>query len=183
MKSLTSLILIALSIGLGFLYIKPEWDKISGLQAQKAQYEDALNKAKEINKLSTSLMAAYNSIPDADKTKLEQMIPPTLDSVKLTADLSAVAATYGMSIKGVKITPKGPDQSRTDVAGNVIADPYKTTEVTFTVTGQYPAFVKFLKDVESDVELVDVTGLNISASSQTASNLDFNVKLNTYSVH
>jgi len=188
MKSLTSFGLIILAVALFFFYIRPEYGTVSGLMAQKSDYTDVLSKAKSLATTRDNLLSQYNSISPDDKTKLENMIPASFNSVKLVSDLSAIGARYGLSLKGVSIQEDidTSDQSRTDVASTPEVQAYKTALISFTVSGTYANFVSFLKDVESSQELMDVKKLDISPANLAngnSSTLNIQVVLNTYYIN
>ncbi len=185
MKNIFSIIIIALSLGLGFFYAKPEYDKISVLREQKSAYEDALSKAKQLRTLRDSLIADYSSISDADKTKLAHIIPVALDPVKLTSDMNVVASNHSLFLHDVKVSDANTsaDSSRTDVLATNESKPYSVTSISFVTSGQYPNFVAFLRDLESSVQLIDIKKLSISVSRQSSGILDFQSIIDTYSVN
>lgn len=184
MKNVMSLILIALAIGLFFVYVLPQYSSLSTLRATESSYQSALASAKQLQTVRDTLLNSYNSISDSDKAKLTEMIPTTFDPVKLVSDISIDAAQYGMTVSGVKIDNAnvGDDTSRADITSGVATSTYQTIQLSFTTTGQYTSFMQFLKDLESSVELLDLEKLSIQ-SSRTATgpeSLNFDVTLDTY---
>jgi Tfp pilus assembly protein PilO len=184
MKNVFSLILIALSFGLLFAYIIPQYDSLSTLNATKANYESALASAHKLSTVRDALLANYNSISDADKANLAKMIPSTFDPVKLVSDISTDAAQYGMSISQVKIgTSAGAAAPSAVTVSPTASSTYQTYQVAFSTTGQYVSFVQFLKDIESSVQLLDLQKLTISSTQASKAGpevLTFNVTLDTY---
>lgn len=189
MKNIIAIILIVLSVGLFFLYIKPQYASINNLRAEKATYDSTLAKSKELKTLRDSLTQKYNSISEEDKDKLQNMIPTNFDGVKLALDLNTMASRYGMTIRDVKIDAarETDNQARNDVIAQSQDTPgtFKTASISFSTTGQYQTFIKFLKDMENDEELLDIKKLSIDASTQKdgSSNLEFKVTVNTYYIN
>ena len=195
MKNVFSLILIALSVGVIFMYIMPEYSSLSALRTTKASYESALASAKQLQSVRDTLLNSYNSISDTDKANLAKMIPSAFDPVKLVSDISTDAAQYGMTINQVKISDAASvssNGSRTSVTSASTASTYQTMQISFTTTGTYASFTKFLKDMESSIQLLDLQKLGITssrlastnASTNTSANatpqLQFDVAFNTY---
>ena len=182
MKNIISILLIVLSIALVIFYIRPEYGNMNNLRAEKAQFDDALSKAKQLKSVRDSLLTTYNQISDTDLAKLKRLVPETFDPVALTADVSATAANYGMSVKQAKVEQQADSASRSDVVTADTNNPYTTNTMSFLTSGQYPSFIALLKDIESNIDLVDVKKLTISQSRVSTGQLDFEVFVDTYSL-
>jgi Tfp pilus assembly protein PilO len=182
MKNIISLLLIVLAVCTGFFYIKPEYDKISGIRAQKQNYDNAIGQAKQVKALSDNLLQKYNSISDSDKNKLEAMVPSKFDLIKFTADISAMASKHGLVIKSVKLMDKDQSSSSQSIVAEPVSQQYRTILVSLSFSGTYPNFVSFLKDLETNTELVDLKTLSIVAGGESIGSLGFNILVNTYSI-
>ena len=182
MKNIIPLLLIVVSVATGFLYIKPEYAKISELRAQKQNYDNAINQAKQVKSVSNELLQKYNSISDADKLKLEAMIPSKFDLIKFTADASFMAGRHSLIVKSVKMMDKAQDSTSQSVVVAPVADAYRTINLSMLVTGTYPNFVAFLKEMETNTELIDLKTLNIVAGGESVGSLGFNIGISTYSI-
>lgn len=184
MKSLTPFILIVLALGFGYLYLKPQYEKIQDLRLQKITYAEAFENAKQISTLRDTLTAKYDSISSDDKALLQKIVPKTLNTGTLVSDLSSIASNRSLALKSAVFKDKDTKSSRTDVVNAPPPSLYKTTVITFVVTGNYSNFVAFLKDLELNVQLVDVTGIAIEegADSKNKQILQFTVTAETYSL-
>ena len=182
MKLFTSLIIIAVCIGTYFIYISPTYSYIQALSAQKDTYNQVLQTAKDVASKRDQAMASYNAISSDNLSRLSKIVPVDFNSVTFVNHLSTIASKYGLVVAGMQIIEQ-------DSSGQQIVAPsatsYKTKNVTFSIKGQYSAFVSFLKDLESGLYLVDVTGLSIKrdTTDKTGSLFEFNVNLNTYSLN
>lgn len=188
LKSLLPFFVIGLSIGLYFIYISPTWIEIGALKAKKAEYATVLEQSKEIKDKRDNLVASYGSISEADIEKLNKIIPTKFNVILLANDLNFLAGKNSVAIKDFKNndqTPAGIDGI--DDSGSVI---YKSHNVSISVTGDFPQFMQFIRDIESSLQLMDVTNINIKAvTGETVANskaklgsLTYSVEIQTYSL-
>ena len=143
--------------------------------------------------LRDKIIAAYSSIPQESIDRLKKVVPQNFNAVLLANDLNATASAYGMSIRSVKIStasasPRdlGPRQSN--------ANPYNTVTITFSVKGRYEQFKEFLKNLETQLHLVDVTRITAvsvdkgssagtKGSVSSGQVFQYDVELHTYSLN
>ncbi len=184
MKSSISFILIALSVGLFFFYVRPQYTAVMSLRTQITTYTNAIASAKQVKTQSDALLQQYNNISDVDKAKLSALVPPKFDIIKVTSDITTIAAQHGIVVKSVAAGGSSTGDTNNapeTVTTTPVNSPYKTTSVSFSATGQYKNFLAFLKDIESNIELMDVR--KISVGSGSVSDLKFDVSLDTYSLN
>jgi len=155
---------------------------IQTLSAKKAEYVNVLEKSKELKNKRDAVLTSYNSISEADVERLSKVIPYAFDPVLLANDINSIASRYGMDMKEFKVS-----ESKAEIRGEVIIQEeeplYKTTSVTVTISGGFDQFLKFLKDIESSLHLIDVRSLSIKAPLTAQSGvLDYSLEMNTYSL-
>ena len=190
MKALTPFIVIAICIGMYFIYISPTIADIQSLSTEKASYDNVLQQSKDLTSERDSLLATYNNISQSDITRLDKVVPDTFDGVTFANDINTIASHYGITVKDMKFNePNAAD--RTAVGADRTHQVYKTTTVTFALDGQYQAFESFLKDVETSLRLIDVTLLSARALGaanspnqkiQPGNTIEYTVQVNTYSL-
>lgn len=170
MKAYTPILLIVLSIGLFFFYVQPQYytindngDQLAALQAAKQQAQDAIVKR-------DSLINKYNSLNPTDIARLQAALPDTLDTIKLIVDMGSVASRYSTQLKNIRVS------TANDGSG---AGTYGTINLGFTITLPYDTFKTFLKDLERNLRISDITSVSFSPTD-SGSNYDFNVSLKTY---
>ncbi len=190
MKNITPIALLLASLGIFFGYVNPTYTGTTGaadtskmsikeLQTEAADYNDALNKTREIELTRDGLLAKYNAMSDIDKERINKLLPDHIDSVRLIIDINNIAAKYGMSLSDISLSgmPSAPaaagTASGTPAPVNGPNDlPYNSVKLGFSVTGNYSDFYSFLKELEESLRVVDVTSLSFSAaktsSGQTA---------------
>lgn len=187
-KSLLPFLIIGLSIGLYFMYIGPTWGEIGTLREKKAAYAAVLEQSKEIKAKREDLVAAYGSISESDIAKLNNIIPAKFNAILLANDLDAIAAKNSVGIKEFRNndqTALGVDSI--DESGNV---EFRSHEISIGVTGDFPQFMRFIKDLESSLQLMDITSVNITSAGggtdakgkTTPATLTYSVQIQTYSL-
>ncbi len=176
MRQLAPLILIVLAIAGSFFYTKPLYANIQRLLADKAQYEDALEKARELDVEITKLNNIKNSFSGEDLDRLHVMIPQNIDTIRLVIEINEIAKKYSTGVKSIRITNTADLQSTTKT-------PQKQNDnafaLSFSIATSYDRFTDFLKDLESNLRLADVTGLTFSPND-TDSLYTFNLTIKTY---
>ncbi|KKR45029.1 MAG: hypothetical protein UT81_C0024G0005 [Parcubacteria group bacterium GW2011_GWA2_40_14] len=95
-----------------------------------------------------------------------------------------MANRYGMKVTDFKV-----EESKAEVRSDIISQSkeelYKTIAVTFTTSGQYTEFIRFLRDLESSLRLIDVGLLSITTDSDKlsgANSLNYSIQIHTYSL-
>ncbi len=192
MKALTPFIVIAICIGMYFIYISPTVADIQSLSAEKANYDTVLQESKDLTIQRDTLLAKYNNISADDISKLEKVVPDTFDAVLFANDVNALASQHGLTIKDMKFDTanSGGTSGTTGVVSAAPKEKYHTTAVTFALSGQYSQFAGFLADLESSLRLMDVVSISARASggSVTGSKvagpnkIDYTLQVNTYSL-
>lgn len=189
MNNVTATILILASVGLFFGYINPTYRKDTGesdrenksvreLLAERAEYNTAIEKAREIELARTGLLAKYNSIAAADRERLEKMLPDHSDTVRLVIDINTIAAANNITLKKITVVSGvSSASSRQDAIGPREAL-YETIELNFGLSGSYEAFRLFLEDLERNLRLIDVVSVRFAAPETDM--YDYEVKIRTY---
>lgn len=166
------------------MYIGPMYGDIQKLTSKKAEYVTAISNINQLKVHRDEILAQYNAIAPSDIARLQKIIPDTSNSVDIVSNISSIAAQYGMSIRQVKINVSQV-QPRNAATQTTPVDPYKQTSISFTITGPYEQFIAFLKFMESNIRLFDVTDLVIGANQKgpSAGVFDYTVSVTAYSLH
>ena len=180
MKGFTPIIVIALCVGAYYVYLAPSYAEIQTLSTQLSNYNDALQKTKDLASKRDTLLATYNSISPDDIARLKEIIPGNFNPSVFADYLNNLASKYGMVAEDISMAQLDT------TAGQQVATSsqkyYKTMAVTFSVKGSYSQFVNFLKDMESSLDLIDVNSLSIKSDANSTNNsfFDYNVGIYTY---
>ena len=182
MKALLPFLIIAICVGMYFMYISPAWADVSVLVDQKNQYTNVLSKTQDLTAKRNAAVKAYNDIPAGDIAKLDKIIPATFDSVVFVNNVSNLAAQANLISEEFKTNdPKTADRSVT--LGD--AGPYQTISINVRLLGSIDEFIKCLKSLESSLSLVDVVSLSINTGkgkTPTDPTLEFMMELHTYAL-
>ena len=175
-------ILIAVSLGVFFFFLKPQYQSARALQQQVAVYNSSLDTADKLKTSREELIAKYNSISKTDLDNIRSLLPDTVDNIRLVIQLDALAARNGLStIKNVNYqTEKEKQENETPETSRL---PYGEFVISFETSGQYKNFLSFLSDLEENLRLVDVTEVSFleGSTAATASGvLSYKLTLKTY---
>ena len=187
MNFIIPIILIISSFAVFFGYIDPNYkgtindDKhyadsgIAFLKSEDAKYVTLLNSSTENITKKTDLAAKRNTISEADIIKLGRFLPDNVDNIRLIIEISKIAEARALVTKNISFGDMS--KNTTDTIGPD-STPYGTLPMKFTVNSSYPNFIGFLKELESNLRLLDIT--DISFVSTESGFYDFSVTLNTY---
>lgn len=184
-RTIISLIGLVAAGAIFFLFTKPSYDTVQVKRVEILQYDAALQKANELQSRKQELLSRFNAFPQADRERLEKLLPDHVDNVRLILDLDNMASRHGMAIQNVVTsgtTVADSSQSASSVIG-ASKQKYDSLTVTFTTQGTYETFRIFLADLERSLRIVDLVSLKISSASAERSGepiYTYNITLRTY---
>lgn len=181
-KSIISLVCLASAIALFFFYTKPAYDSLGMVKGQIEKYNQALEKAAELQRLKQSLLSRYNSFNPADIDRLHKLLPDHVDNVRLVLDLDTLASRHGLALQNVVISAAASaDSTSSDIIGPS-PEEHGSLTLGFATVGQYERFVAFLGDLEKSLRIVDVVELKITPATASGAGLTyrFDIVLRTY---
>ena len=168
----TPIILIGIAIALFFMVANPLYKDISSLRAQAVSYNEALDNSKALQAQRDTLTQKYNSIDLDNLTKLQKLLPNNVDNIRLILEIEGIASPYGMVLKDVKYdTTSQKDTTGTAVQNNTVAgglavkanNDYGTWNLEFSTQGSYSNFLNFVKNLESNLRVVDISSIDFSS--------------------
>jgi len=164
------------------MYISPLYAEMQTIREEKDKYANVLEKAKNISIKREELLSQYNSISVEDIEKMKKVVPQDFDGPNLVNDLNYLASKYNTSIDS--FNSNIPEENSSSVLlEESNPSPFKKVRITFDINATYPEFISFLKDLESNVQIVDVYSVTIFPSrDERASSLSFSVEANTYTL-
>lgn len=154
---------------------------IQTVQSKVSEYIEAENKIDNIIKKRDTESEKRNSLKSAEQV-LAKMVPASIDNVNLIVELENLSRKYtqtglkNITIGGGKVSKTGETPS--NVVIDTTAQNYNSVVMGFTVNMSYANFVGFLKDLETNMRLVDIE--KISFSSTDTGNYDFSLVIRTY---
>lgn len=192
MSNIISIVLLLASLGLFTVYVNPLYSKDTGedafqkksvkeLRHDLAEYNEALEKTKQIEKVHGGLLSKYQTISEEDLTQINKLLPDHVDTVRLIIDINAIAAKNNMTLRNINIRDTFSDAKESgSVAPTIGPDlsKYETISLSFSIAGSYENFVAFLHDLEESLRIVDVSSVSFTTSSE--GNYKYDVSINTY---
>lgn len=183
MRFITAIFLIIGAGAVFFFYTKPAYDGLDALRAQVAQYDQALEKSKELLQVQSNLLAQYNNFTEEDKDRLQKLLPDTVDNIQLILDISSLAVRHGLTLENVDVDKVSTTNSNSG-SGTIGGDerPYDSISLKFSTRSSYANFQAFLKDLEASLRIVDLTTLSISKGDTTSGSqiYQYDITLKTY---
>jgi hypothetical protein len=195
-RNITATILIVLAIGIYATFTRGIWADAGAVKAVNDQYSSAINSAEKLIAVRDQVLKSYNNISADDRGRIDNMIPNTVDNIRLIINLNSVALQHGFSLKGVTATNNTSPASAGSAAGSnpssvssisgaaansplsISTPSLDTVTVSFTVTAPYQQFISFMQDLEANLRIMDMTHLSVSAND--TGTYDFGVQLTTY---
>ncbi len=164
LRSVISLSGILIAGAIFFAYTQPTYDKSRSIQAQIANYDEALKKAAELQTLKQQLLARYNAFNPSDIERLQKLLPDHVDNIRLILDMDNIATHRGMTLSNVDISGNSGTADNKTVIGSLGASTrkFESLSIAFSTTGTYTDAKKFLNDLESSLRIVEMTSLTIS---------------------
>ena len=163
--------LIAIAIVLFWALALPFYNGISDLDAAVKEREDLLNSRTAIITNIKNLNKEYQKrIPEI--AKLSAIVPSKKSIAEVLSAINDVSAKNGVQLSSSAMM--GQKTSATDTV------PYNLLSLEMELSGSYPGLTNFLKSLERNLRLVDITSVDAATSFGTISTLNFNVKGNAY---
>jgi len=175
-KFLIPIILIIIAVATFFTFTDPLYTKVKDVEKEEIQYDEALNKSRELQTIRDALLSKFNTFNLNDIERLEKLLPNNVDNVRLILEIDNTASKYGMNLRDVSIS-SGDDNKSKNVVEATAKDFYTIT-LSFTVSSSYENFVKFIEELESKLRVVDISRIMFKASDSDFN--EYRVSLKTY---
>jgi Tfp pilus assembly protein PilO len=177
------ILLVCASVALFYLFIDPTYADIQDLQAERAEYNEALQNANELRSKLNSLRDKLNSFPPEQLARLDTMLPGQVDNVRLVLELNEAASKEDMTIDDITVSKyqqTGSGQSQS--SGNQSGPQLQTTQAEFRVTGSYGDLKGFLKKLQSSLRIIDVDSVEFEGSREPGepSSYEHQITVRTY---
>lgn len=185
MKIIFSIAALAVAGGTLFFYMRPMYDETLALEAEIGRYNEALEKASELQKLKQSLLSRYNAFDPADVDRLHKLLPDHIDNVRLVLDLDSLAGRHNMALQNVTLS--NPAATAEKGAVGAISggkQKYNSLTLKFSTHGAYSDFRGFMEDLERGLRVVDLVSLSLRAAGERIADEEpryrYDVTIRTY---
>ncbi len=184
------IILIGASIATFLFFVSPLYGEISTLKQEIGSYDQALSNSKALENERDKLTQKFNSITTSDLERIKKLLPENVDNIRLILEIEKIASPFGMALRDVKYNPekaKSGSASGVAQANNSIAtqNEYGIWDLEFSTTGTYANFLNFIKALESNLRVVDISSVDFSSdAANTAASASpaykYSFKIKTY---
>lgn len=199
-------ILVGVSIAGFFMFAKPLFSDISKIQSDSVSFSLALGNSKTLENERDKLTTKYNAIDPNNLSKLQKLLPDNIDNIRLILEIEKLALPYGMLLKNVKYDSTlsnnqntaslttSPNTSLPQVSNSLVVGEsnkdYGTWVFEFSTEGSYSNFIDFIKELESNLRIVDISSIAFSSDtgsllvgksqSSSADSYKYDIKIKTY---
>ena len=186
------IILIGIAIAGFFTFVNPIHKEVVVLQAQVDSYNKALDNSKALGYERDKLTKIHNSLDLKNLNKLKKLLPDNVDNIRLILEIEKIASPYGMVLKDVKYnatskdTPISQASGATQAVKNSTGKDYSVWNLEFSIQGTYNNFTNFVKDLENNLRIVDISSIQFSSnagagiSPSLSESYKYNFKIKTY---
>lgn len=191
--SLIIIVVILVVIGLGFYFLKPQYDKLRQTQDSVTAEKNNLETQKQNLKNATDLLKNYEAVKD-NLANLSLALPLREDIPNLLVQLESLATkngvlmssvsysseseekgtekTKGPAVKGSSLKPEIPEEEEgVTPAGETPETPsvgYSTLKIDLSLAAHYDAFMKYIEDVQRSLRFLDITSISFDVESQSS---------------
>src|SRR3989338_2233673 len=171
-KLIVPIILIAVAVGLFVTFTNPLYREVVLLREGAKSYDEALDNSKALENERDMLTQKYNTIDPGNLAKLEKLLPENVDNIRLILEIEKIALPYGMGLRG-GAAPVEPTNRN-----------YGTWTLEFSTSGTYGNFLSFVRDLERNLRVVDISSIafssNISPAGPFSEIYQYRFKIKTY---
>ncbi len=171
------LLALVLSIVTFFGYVNPIYtgdiaEKRSAIESNN----NALSAANDFRQHASQLASEEAQINQNSRSRLNILLPDSVNNVRAILDLEALAVRSGISISAINVS-KQDDESQNPNDGIDTIGPVGSVGLTLSASGTYESLKTFLRGIESSQRLLDVTQLGISGSETGVYTYQLNARL------
>lgn len=161
------------------LLVAPEYKRIADARLEKERAEAELRDKQALVEKIEGLEAQFREVKDAAE-KVAEIVPPEPNIPALLVELPALALRYGMSLNNITflVPPEGRASDASGAQGAV--SPYRALQVTMSLKGTYETLKLWLRAVEKDLRLMDVSSVAFSGGGETRGVSDYDISLQLY---
>ena len=194
LRYLTSFLFIGLSVAVFLMFTEVLYRDTQELRAERSTYEEAFSNSKALENERDRLITDSNAISNENKERLKKMLPDNVDNIRLILEIEKIAAPYGMVLKDVEYSVVPADKENTTDSvtntasgkGKNLKENYDSWELGFSINGTYGNFINFMRNLESNLRIVDISSIQFSSSptgkegSASCENYKYSFTIKTY---
>ncbi len=148
-----------------FNLVQPAYQDAQALKAQKYSLDNFYQSEQATQKQVDAVVKAYSG-SGSPQALADLALPPAKDEADVVNQLNILAAKYQLSIQNVSVSSPGAKTLSGRPVGNAtttsLVKPIGVLNIQLRVTGSYSSFKLFLAGLESNIRIMDITGLAIA---------------------
>lgn len=197
-KPILSLIVIVISAGFAFFYVRPAYERLDTKKADLAMLNETLTNADEVQKIIRETKENMESITPAEYTRFEAFLPEKMDMIRFVNNIVHMGIQRNIAVGEVKILAQESMASGAPTAGasatagvskvfslsqlsdegtatassanNGSQGAFSLHKVSFSFVATYPVTLLFLGDLERSLGLINVNTLALEEYKDTSKN-------------
>lgn len=155
---LFQVLVLGISIAIGYLYVYPTFTEIGETQDAIVQYETELGNITAVNAQLANLVQRTNTLSSADRQKLDQYLPSTLDTIAIPRTIQIIADEVGVILNNI-----GPVAVRTtNQSGDEFGSAPQVAQFSVQVSGTYEQIKRLLRLLEQNEYPLEINELTLT---------------------
>lgn len=168
MRTLTPIFSILIAILLYFFFIGPRYAEVKEIRAEAENYQEAARRYDEFATALNRLLDLKRQQSPSTLERINQLVPHELDTAHIIADLEQLAEGHqllfgNITTESLEVAPARSQANGSEQLSGESTE-LQTADISFELVGTYGQFKEFLRDLESSLTLLEVTGLRFKAS-------------------
>ena len=177
-------LLIIVSIGSFIMLTNPIYGEVKVLQEEQSAFDNALANSLELQTVRDVLIGKYNQFSSQNVERLDQMIPDSVDNIKLAIEIQQIGEAKGLSVESVQYDPKTGQDSQKTLGGDAVSSNnlFEVFELEIIAKGSYENFIGFLGGIEKSLRIVDIVNIEFSSEGSLldVNSYTYNIIIKTY---
>ena len=173
-RYLSSFILIGLSVAMFLLFTDSLYSDIQNLKIEQSNYDQASTNSQALENERDKLTSEYSKISPENLERIKKLLPDSVDNIRLILEIEKIAQPYGMALKDVKYNA---NLEKEETEGGAITSGasgddssnrnYGSWELSFSTSANYSNFLNFMRDLENNLRIVDISSIEFSSAAAT----------------
>ncbi len=177
MRLILPIIFVIVAAGLFFGLTTGLFAEIDALRLSKIQASADLNEALKLKENFNTLRDQASAIKPSERSQLDLILPQSINTVDLLAQINSIAKSGAMTLADVKIKTNETKAKSVKSARNEI-NSLGTATFNFNVSGSYGSLRQFLSNLERNFRLVDISTISFNAVDKEP--YQYAIELKTY---
>lgn len=195
-KPILALIVIVISAGFAFLYVRPAYERLDTKKADLAMLNETLTEADEAQKIIRETKENMENITQTEYSRFKAFLPEKLDEIRFVNNIVHMGTERRIVVDSIKILENGGTNANgstggaravdgvnkvfalSQLPGDTTAVPssesapslggYSAHKISFSFLASYPVTLLFLGDLERSLGLINVNTLALEEYKDTS---------------